>query len=74
MTKRTLGLLPLISVMYLVVSGGAYGLEDAVRLAGPRLTILLCLIVPLTLSVPDRADGGRVDCADAGGRRILFLG
>jgi amino acid transporter len=51
-TKRTLGLLPLISVMYLVVSGGAYGLEDAVRLAGPRLVILLCLIVPLTLSVP----------------------
>jgi amino acid transporter len=38
--------------MYLVVSGGAYGLEDAVRQAGPRLTILLCLIVPLTLSLP----------------------
>jgi amino acid transporter len=38
--------------MYLVVSGGAYGLEDAVRLAGPRLTLLLCLLVPLTLSLP----------------------
>jgi len=38
--------------MYLVVSGGAYGLEDAVRMAGPRLTIALCLIVPLTLSLP----------------------
>lgn len=38
--------------MYLVVSGGAYGLEDAVRKAGPRLTILLCLLVPLTLSAP----------------------
>ena len=38
--------------MYLVVSGGAYGLEDAVRMAGPRLTILLCLVVPLTLSLP----------------------
>src|SRR5260370_19692278 len=38
--------------MYLVVSGGAYGLEDAVRLAGPRLTILLCLLVPITLSLP----------------------
>jgi amino acid transporter len=38
--------------MYLVVSGGAYGLEDAVRKAGPRLTILLCIVVPLTLSLP----------------------
>jgi amino acid transporter len=51
-TKRTLGLMPLVCVMYLVVSGGAYGLEDAVRLAGPRLTIALCLLVPLTLSLP----------------------
>ena len=51
-SKRTLGLMPLVCVMYLVVSGGAYGLEDAVRLAGPRLTIALCLIVPMTLSLP----------------------
>ncbi|HEY6420736.1 MAG TPA: APC family permease [Candidatus Binataceae bacterium] len=51
-TGRRLALLPLVCVMYLVVSGGAYGLEDAVRMAGPRLTILLCLIVPLTLSLP----------------------
>lgn len=50
--KRTLNLAPLVCVMYLVVSGGAYGLEDAVRLAGPRLTIALCLIVPITLSLP----------------------
>jgi amino acid transporter len=50
--SRKLGLLSLVCVMYLVVSGGAYGLEDAVRMAGPRLTILLCLIVPLTLSLP----------------------
>jgi amino acid transporter len=51
-SARKLGLLPLVCVMYLVVSGGAYGLEDAVRLAGPRLTILLCVIVPITLSLP----------------------
>jgi amino acid transporter len=44
--------MPLVCVMYLVVSGGAYGLEDAVRLAGPKLAILLCLAVPITLSVP----------------------
>src|SRR5580658_8946310 len=38
--------------MYLVVSGGAYGLEDAVQIAGARLTLALCLVVPLTLSLP----------------------
>src|SRR3984893_9432183 len=51
-SPRKLGLIPLVCVMYLVVSGGAYGLEDAVRIAGGRLTLLLCLIVPLTLSLP----------------------
>lgn len=47
-----LGLLSLICVIFLVVSGGAYGTEDAVRIAGPRLTLMLCVLVPLTLSVP----------------------
>jgi len=51
-TPRKLGLFPLVCLMYLVVSGGAYGLEDAVRIAGPRMTLLLCLLVPLTLSLP----------------------
>jgi amino acid transporter len=45
-------LLPLACAMYLVVSGGAYGLEDAVRMAGPRLTMLLCIVVPLTVGLP----------------------
>jgi amino acid transporter len=51
-TPRKLGLLSLVCLMYLVVSGGAYGLEDSVRMAGPRLTLLLCIVVPLTLSLP----------------------
>lgn len=49
---RRLGIVALVALMYLVVSGGAYGLEEAVQLAGARLTLLLCLIVPLTLSLP----------------------
>jgi amino acid transporter len=52
MQDGKLGLLSLICVIYLVVSGGAYGTEDAVRIAGPRLTLLLCVMVPLTLSIP----------------------
>src|SRR5215471_17100875 len=52
MSKPRLTLLPLVCVMYLVVSGGPYGIEDAVGIAGPRLALLLCLLVPLTLSFP----------------------
>ncbi len=51
-TRRRLSLISLVALTYLVVSGGAYGLEDAVRLAGARLTLLLCLVVPVTLSLP----------------------
>ncbi len=50
--SNRLGLLSLISLIYLVVSGGAYGIEEAVGIAGPRLTLLLCTIIPLTLSLP----------------------
>jgi amino acid transporter len=49
---RKLGLVQLVAVIYLVVSGGAYGIEDAVRTAGPRLVLLLCVMVPFTLSLP----------------------
>jgi amino acid transporter len=52
MSRPYLTLLPLICVMYLIVSGGPYGIEDAVGIAGPRLALLLCLLVPLTLSFP----------------------
>jgi amino acid transporter len=52
MFRPRLTLLPLICVMYLIVSGGPYGIEDAVGIAGPRLALLLCLLVPLTLSFP----------------------
>jgi len=56
-----------------VATGGAYGLEDAVHMAGPRLTLLLCLVVPLTLSLRP-AVAAELDRADAGGGRLLFLG
>ena len=38
--------------MYLTISGGAYGIEDAVAAAGPRTTLLLCLLVPAAVSLP----------------------
>lgn len=50
--SRQIGLMALIAVMYLTISGGAYGIEDAVAAGGARLTLLLCLIVPAALSLP----------------------
>jgi amino acid transporter len=38
--------------MYLTISGGAYGIEDAVGAGGPRITLLLCLLVPAAVSLP----------------------
>jgi amino acid transporter len=50
--SRQIGLLSLTAVMYLTISGGAYGIEDAVAAGGPRMTLLLCLLVPLAVSLP----------------------
>ncbi|MGA2411098.1 MAG: APC family permease [Candidatus Binataceae bacterium] len=50
--SHLLNLAGLVALMYLIVSGGAYGIEDAVRIAGARLTLLLCALVPLMLSLP----------------------
>ena len=49
-----LGLLSLTCVIYLVVSGGAYGTEDAVHIAGPRLTLAA---MPAGAADAQRADG-----------------
>ncbi len=50
--KRELGLLPLIAVIFFSVSGGPYGIEDAVPSFGPGLTLLLLLLTPLVWSLP----------------------
>jgi amino acid transporter len=50
--SRQIGLLPLIAVMYLTISGGAYGIEDAVAAGGPGMTLFLCLLVPIAVSLP----------------------
>src|SRR5947209_20461956 len=51
-SKARLTLLPLICVMYLIVSGGPYGIEDAFGIAGPRIALVLCLLVSLSLALP----------------------
>lgn len=50
--RRELSLLPLTAVIFFNVSGGPYGIEDAVSSFGPGLTLLLLLFTPLVWSLP----------------------
>ncbi|KAG2428029.1 hypothetical protein HXX76_012014 [Chlamydomonas incerta] len=50
---RTLGLLPLVTLIFFEVSGGPFGTEDAVSAAGPLLTIIGFIVFPLLWSVPE---------------------
>jgi len=49
---RRLRLLPLIAATYFMVSGGPYGIEDAIGQAGYARTLLLLILVPLFWSLP----------------------
>jgi amino acid transporter len=49
---RRLALLPLVMVLFVTVSGGAFGLEPAVGESGAGMALLLPLLVPLLRSVP----------------------
>jgi amino acid transporter len=50
--KRELGLLALAAIVFFNVSGGPYGIEDAVPAFGPGLTLLLLVLTPLLWSLP----------------------
>jgi len=51
--KKPLTLLPLIALIFYDVSGGPFGIEDAVNAGGPLLAILGFLLLPLAWSVPE---------------------
>ncbi|HEU4369825.1 MAG TPA: APC family permease [Methylomirabilota bacterium] len=50
--RRELGLLPLAAIVFFNVSGGPYGIEDAVSSFGPGLALLLLAVTPLVWSLP----------------------
>jgi amino acid transporter len=50
--KRELGLLPLAAIVFFNVSGGPYGVEDAVSSFGPGLALLLLVLTPVLWSLP----------------------
>lgn len=50
--RGRIGLWPLVMVMFFSVSGGAYGLEEAVGRSGAGMTLLLLLVVPVVWALP----------------------
>ena len=50
--KRELGLSSLAAIVFFNVSGGPYGIEDAVSSFGPGLALLLLALTPLLWSLP----------------------
>ena len=51
-TSGKMRLLPLIAATYFMVSGGPYGLEDIIGMAGYGRALLLLLLIPLFWSLP----------------------
>src|SRR5229473_738700 len=49
---QRLSFLPLLAGVFFNVSGGPYGVEDAVSVFGPGLTLLLLALTPLLVSAP----------------------
>ena len=50
--RGVLGFVPLVAILFFNVSGGPYGVEDAVSSLGPGLALLLLLLTPLVWSLP----------------------
>ena len=50
--RRQLRTWPLVALIYFSVSGGPYGLEDAVGSSGAGMILVLLVVVPLVFSVP----------------------
>jgi amino acid transporter len=50
--SKKMRLLPLIAATYFMVSGGPYGLEDIIGMAGYGRALLLLALVPLVWSLP----------------------
>ncbi|WP_433974421.1 APC family permease [Tunturiibacter lichenicola] len=52
MRREKMRLLPLVAATYFMVSGGPYGLEDIIGMAGYGWALVLFLVVPVVWSLP----------------------
>lgn len=48
-----IGVLSLAALIFFSVSGGPYGMEEAIQTAGPFVTMLALIVLPLVWSVPE---------------------
>jgi amino acid transporter len=51
-TLKKLGILPLIAIIFLTVSGGPYGLEPLLGYAGKNGALLLLIVTPILWDIP----------------------
>ncbi|MBZ9689836.1 APC family permease [Clostridium estertheticum] len=51
-SKKKIKLLPMICMMYLFISGGGFGLEDMIGGAGPGISLIILLILPIVWAYP----------------------
>ena len=50
--RKQITLIPLIGLIYFSVSGGPYGLENAIGSSGPGMAMLLIIVIPVIFAVP----------------------
>jgi amino acid transporter len=50
--RRQVTLLPLVALIFFSVSGGPYGLENAIGSSGPGMAMLMLLIIPVVFAIP----------------------
>ncbi|WP_328375872.1 APC family permease [Streptomyces sp. NBC_00440] len=51
--KRAIGVLPLVGIFFFTVSGGPFGLEASISSAGPGMTLMMIILVPIIFGVPN---------------------
>lgn len=50
--KKKVKLIPMIFLMYMFISGGSFGIEDMVGGAGPGITLICLLVLPIVWAYP----------------------
>lgn len=50
--KKKVKLVPLVFMMYMFISGGAFGIEDMIGYAGPGITFVMLLVLPVVWAYP----------------------
>lgn len=50
--KKKVKFVPMVFLMYMFISGGAFGIEDMVGGAGPGITLIILIILPIIWAYP----------------------